>query len=62
MGNFVCPEPSARSSSKSITTVSLPIVIVLIANHDNNQHASDENIRIGNIWYGTEIYSSIFTS
>jgi acetylornithine deacetylase/succinyl-diaminopimelate desuccinylase-like protein len=38
-----------------------PIVIVPIANHDNNQHASDENIRIGNIWYGMEVYSSIFT-
>lgn len=38
-----------------------PIVIVPIANHDNNQHAPDENIRIGNIWYGMEVYSSIFT-
>ncbi len=38
-----------------------PIVIVPIANHDNNQHATDENIRIGNIWYGMDIYSSIFT-
>lgn len=38
-----------------------PIVIVPIANHDNNQHAPDENIRIGNIWYGMDIYSSIFT-
>jgi acetylornithine deacetylase/succinyl-diaminopimelate desuccinylase-like protein len=38
-----------------------PIVIVPIANHDNNQHAPDENIRVGNIWYGMDIYSSIFT-
>ena len=38
-----------------------PIVIVPIANHDNNQHAPDENIQIGNIWYGIDIYSSIFT-
>lgn len=38
-----------------------PIVIVPIANHDNNQHAPNENIRIGNIWYGMDIYSSIFT-
>lgn len=38
-----------------------PIVIVPIANHDNNQHAPDENIRIGNLWYGMDIYSSIFT-
>lgn len=38
-----------------------PIIIVPIANHDNNQHAPDENIRIGNIWYGIEIYSAMFT-
>ncbi|WP_138429183.1 M20/M25/M40 family metallo-hydrolase [Fodinibius saliphilus] len=38
-----------------------PLVIVPIANHDNNQHAPDENIRIGNIWYGIETYSSILT-
>jgi acetylornithine deacetylase/succinyl-diaminopimelate desuccinylase-like protein len=38
-----------------------PLVIVPIANHDNNQHAPDENIRIGNIWYGINIYSSILT-
>ncbi|NBC64381.1 MAG: M20/M25/M40 family metallo-hydrolase [Bacteroidetes bacterium] len=38
-----------------------PIVIVPIANHDNNQHAPDENIRIGNIWYGMDIYASILT-
>lgn len=38
-----------------------PIIIVPIANHDNNQHAPDENIRIGNIWYGMDIYGEIFT-
>lgn len=38
-----------------------PIVIVPIANHDNNQHAPNENIRIGNLWYGMDIYASILT-
>ena len=38
-----------------------PIVIVPIANHDNNQHAPDENIRVGNIWYGMNVYGQIFT-
>jgi acetylornithine deacetylase/succinyl-diaminopimelate desuccinylase-like protein len=38
-----------------------PIIIVPIANHDNNQHAPNENIRIGNIWYGMDIYGEIFT-
>ena len=30
-----------------------------IANYDNNQHAENENIRIGNLWDGIEIYAAI---
>lgn len=38
-----------------------PVVIVPIANHDNNQHAPDENIRIGNLWYGIELMAALLT-
>jgi acetylornithine deacetylase/succinyl-diaminopimelate desuccinylase-like protein len=38
-----------------------PAVILPIANHDNNQHASNENIRLGNLWYGIELYASLLT-
>ncbi|MDJ0837166.1 MAG: M20/M25/M40 family metallo-hydrolase [Acidobacteriota bacterium] len=34
-------------------------IIVPCANHDNNQHAPNENIRIANIWYGIDMYASI---
>jgi len=34
-------------------------VTVPIANHDNNQHAENENIRIQNLWDGLEIFASI---
>jgi len=34
-------------------------VIVQIANHDNNQHAENENIRIGNLFEGIEIIGSL---
>ena len=37
-----------------------PIVIVPIANHDNNQHAADENLRIGNLWYGIDLMAALF--
>jgi acetylornithine deacetylase/succinyl-diaminopimelate desuccinylase-like protein len=37
------------------------LIVVPIANYDNNQHASDENIRIGNLWDGFEIYASLMT-
>lgn len=38
-----------------------PAVIVPIANHDNNQHAPDENIRLANLWYGVDLYAALLT-
>ena len=38
-----------------------PIVIVPVANHDNNQHASDENIRVANLWYAMDLYGALLT-
>jgi acetylornithine deacetylase/succinyl-diaminopimelate desuccinylase-like protein len=37
-----------------------PLVIVPIVNHDNNQHAANENLRIGNLRDGIEIYAQLF--
>lgn len=39
-----------------------PIVIVPIANHDNNQHAPDENIRLWNLWFGVDLFAAILTA
>jgi acetylornithine deacetylase/succinyl-diaminopimelate desuccinylase-like protein len=36
-----------------------PIVVVPIANHDNNQHAPNENLRIKYLWLGIEIYAAL---
>jgi acetylornithine deacetylase/succinyl-diaminopimelate desuccinylase-like protein len=38
-----------------------PAIIVPIANHDNNQHAADENIRLANLWYGIDLYAALLT-
>jgi acetylornithine deacetylase/succinyl-diaminopimelate desuccinylase-like protein len=38
-----------------------PTIIVPIANHDNNQHAPDENLRIANLWYGMDLMAAILT-
>jgi len=38
-----------------------PIVVLPIANFDNNQHAPDENIRLGNLFYGIEAYAAMLT-
>ena len=39
---------------------SAPVVIVPIANHDNNQHAPNENIRLANLWYGVDVMARLF--
>ena len=36
-----------------------PLVIVPIANHDGNQHGSDENLRVGNLWYGIDLVAAL---
>ncbi len=38
-----------------------PFVNVPVANHDNNQHAPDENLRIANLWYAIDLYAALFT-
>lgn len=36
-----------------------PFAIVPMVNADNNQHAPNENLRIGNLWYGIETYAVV---
>ncbi|MEA2788907.1 MAG: hypothetical protein QOG73_1313, partial [Acetobacteraceae bacterium] len=31
-----------------------------IANHDDNQHAANENIRLQNLWDGIDVYVGLF--
>jgi acetylornithine deacetylase/succinyl-diaminopimelate desuccinylase-like protein len=39
-----------------------PVAILPIANHDNNQHAPDENLRIANLWYGIDLWATLLTT
>jgi acetylornithine deacetylase/succinyl-diaminopimelate desuccinylase-like protein len=36
-----------------------PVIIVPIANHDNNQHGHNENIRLQNLWDGMETMAAL---
>jgi acetylornithine deacetylase/succinyl-diaminopimelate desuccinylase-like protein len=38
-----------------------PVFGVPIANHDDNQHAANENLRLQNLWDGIEIFAGILT-
>jgi acetylornithine deacetylase/succinyl-diaminopimelate desuccinylase-like protein len=37
----------------------VPWIGVPIVNYDNHQHSSDENLRLGNLWNGIELYGAI---
>jgi len=37
----------------------LPVIGVPIVNFDDNQHSANENLRMGNLWTGMEIYAGI---
>ncbi|MEK7726850.1 MAG: M20/M25/M40 family metallo-hydrolase [candidate division KSB1 bacterium] len=40
-------------------TLNAPVIVLPIANHDNNQHAANENIRLQNLWDGIELYAGV---
>jgi acetylornithine deacetylase/succinyl-diaminopimelate desuccinylase-like protein len=43
-------------------TTGAPVVILPIANHDDNQHGRDENLRLQNLWDAIEIYAAVLTN
>ena len=42
-----------------VDQLKVPMVGVSIANYDDNQHARNENLRLGNLWDGIEIYAGL---
>ena len=39
--------------------VSAPIIILPIANHDNNQHGPNENLKLENLWQAIDAYAAV---
>ncbi|HEX6096104.1 MAG TPA: M20/M25/M40 family metallo-hydrolase [Thermoanaerobaculia bacterium] len=37
-----------------------PAIVLPIVNHDNNQHAANENLRLQNLWDGIGIFEALF--
>lgn len=42
-----------------VEALDVPVVIVPMVNHDNNQHAADENLRLADLWRGIEVYAHL---
>jgi acetylornithine deacetylase/succinyl-diaminopimelate desuccinylase-like protein len=40
----------------------VPVVGLPVANHDNNQHSANENIRLQNLWDAIEAYAGLFAN
>ena len=36
-----------------------PVIVLPIANYDNNQHAANENLKLKNLWEGIELYAAV---
>lgn len=39
-----------------------PVIVFPIANHDNNQHAANENLRLQNLWDGIDVFAAFFSA
>ena len=39
-----------------------PAIGLPIVNHDNNQHAANENLRMQNLWDGIEVFAALFSN
>jgi acetylornithine deacetylase/succinyl-diaminopimelate desuccinylase-like protein len=39
----------------------VPVIGLPIANHDNSQHAANENLRLQNLWDGVALYAAMMT-
>lgn len=50
------------STSTPPTNSTLPPSVTLsLANHDNNQHAEDGNLRLGNLWDAIDVAAAVMT-
>lgn len=42
--------------------IDMPIIILPVANHDNNQHGRDENLRLANLFDAIAVYAAVLTA
>ena len=52
---------SNRVNNAIYDVLKTPAISVNMVNHDNNQHAENENVRIGNLWYGVDLMAVLMT-
>jgi acetylornithine deacetylase/succinyl-diaminopimelate desuccinylase-like protein len=55
------PSTGATGSDAAGAVLGIPSIGVPIANHDDNQHSFDENLRLQNLWDGIEVMAALLT-
>jgi len=50
---------ASSGMAEIVNQLKVPMVGVAIANYDDNQHAQNENLRLGNLWDGIEVYAGL---
>ena len=50
---------ASSGMAEVVNQLKAPMVGVAIANYDDNQHARNENLRLGNLWDGIEVYAGL---
>ena len=50
---------ASSGMAEVVNQMKAPMVGVAIANYDDNQHAQNENLRLGNLWDGIEVYAGL---
>ncbi|WP_372785777.1 M20/M25/M40 family metallo-hydrolase [Phenylobacterium sp.] len=50
---------ASSGMAEIVNQMKAPMVGVAIANYDDNQHAQNENLRLGNLWDGIEVYAGL---
>ena len=56
-------EPEVKEAAESIlNTLGIPAIILPLVNPDNNQHSPNENLRLGQINYGLQVFYSLLST
>ena len=55
------PTMGGSSPMYIFENLNLPVIGLPIVNHDNNQHSENENLRLGNLWRGIELFAALLS-
>ncbi|MEP6494878.1 MAG: M20/M25/M40 family metallo-hydrolase [bacterium] len=62
VGGPIVAQPTLGGSLPMFTfedVLHVPLIVLPIVNHDNNQHSANENLRLQNLFDGVEVYAGV---